>query len=172
MFKLSMASGATLASIDVGAINCAMFVVDSDGACILFQVKEIGKDPRDVVECLDRWISVWKRCHGFLIETQLPINTTACKIQSSIMTYFQTLFGNFKLVLAVSSRLKTSGFVGSTKRERKLHCIEKGTNLVSFFWPERIACLNAMAKKDDICDAVCQWFAFCKTNRALFENNK
>lgn len=119
-------------------------------------------EPRAIVDCLDRCslVSVWKQCHGFLIENQLPINTKACKIQSCIMTYFKTLFGNFKLTLAISSKLKTAGVVCATKRERKLHCVQAGRNLVADAWPEKLDCLDTMTKRDDICDAVCQWFAF------------
>jgi hypothetical protein len=165
----SVSSGATIASFDVGSINCAMFVVDAVGAVLLFHVEPVGDDCVSVVDALDRWLCVWRECNAFLVENQLPVNRRACRIQACIMTYFQTLFGSFKTTIAVSSRLKTFGAKCLDKRQRKLYCVEFAKNLIADQWPHLLESLTAMKKKDDIADAVCQWLAFCKTNGALVD---
>jgi hypothetical protein len=160
-------AGATIASFDVGSVNCAMFVVDADGSVLLFCVEAVGDRPASVVAALDRRSSVWRRCHAFVVENQMAVNARACRIQACIMTYFETLFGSFKTTVACSSRLKTFGAKCADKRQRKLYCVEFAAKLLSTEWPHLVDEYEAMKKKDDIADAVCQWLAFCKTNGAF-----
>lgn len=161
-----MRFGATIASFDVGSIHCAMFVVDGEGEVLLFDVHPVGEQPVDVIAVLDERLGVWRQCHAFIVENQMPINQKACRIQTCIMTYFQTLFGNFKSTLSCSSRLKTFGEKITDKRQRKLYCVELARKLLTDEWPHLLARFKDMKKKDDIADAVCQWLAFCKANNA------
>ena len=163
--------GATIASFDVGSVHCAAFVVDGGGGVLLFQVEAFGDDPEAVVAALDKRLDVWRKCNAFIVENQLPVNRRACRIQMCIMTYFQTLFGNFKSTLACSSRLKTFGARCENKRQRKLLCVDIARRVLTVEWPHLLASFEAMKKKDDISDAVCQWIAFCRAGGFFASDN-
>ena len=160
-------TGITLASFDVGTNNCAVFVVEDSGRVLLFDLWSVGFSPSTIVPKLDEYLSVWKRCHAFLVENQPSINTRAVKIQLCIETYFTTIFGPFKLVFSVSPQLKTFGNKFSTKSQRKRYTVDLAKKILTEEWPEHDTIFVGAKKKDDLADALCQWVAFCKKIGAI-----
>lgn len=146
-----------------------MFVVNDVFEVLLFHVEAVGDDLYEIVDCLDRFDQVWRKCCAFLIENQIPVNRRACKIQHCIMTFFVVRFGPFKTTLGISSKLKTFGAKCEDKRQRKLYCVNFAEKYLVENWPHLLTQFNAMKKKDDIADALCQWLAFCKINGFLVE---
>jgi hypothetical protein len=167
-----------IASFDIGIHNFAYFVYDMQtnttllhGVCAFDTTNTLYH----VSTWLDaEWNSVLHKCDYIAIEQQLPVNHVATKISYHVYSSLVEKFVRkghmysdaFQRVYLFNSIHKTRIFgapKGMTKPMRKKWCIERAMSILQHLGQtECYSDIWAMTKRDDVCDAVCQLFAFVK----------
>jgi hypothetical protein len=132
----------------------------------------IGSTPEQVLfKCtsvLDDHLSWWQQSSAFIIEQQMSFgsvrNPMAVRLAHHCLSYFQILFGSFKVVVDFPSYHKTRVLGAQkkqSKRERKQWSVTYTKSLLhqrqEWEWLEY---LNQHKKQDDLADVVTQLQAF------------
>ena len=132
----------------------------------------------NMIDCLDEYKKdYWDKVSYFVIEKQMKINQSACRLSMVCMSYFMFNYGRFRQVIEFNSYYKTTilgakrdtkklkngkvKFVSTTKNERKKWAVEKAVHILSEREDfEIIQDIMSNGKKDDKCDVLCQLQAF------------
>ena len=158
--------------------------VFADGRTVLIENVDITNncdkksklDPEtfhNMTDVLDKYSSVWDKCHVFVIEKQmqfgLQINPMALKLGQHCYSYFCFKYGRFKQIIEYPAYNKTQilgaekvtskngKYKSMDKPSRKKWCIEKAFQILSVRNDlETLSKIRNTKKKDDLSDVICQ----------------
>lgn len=132
----------------------------------------------NLIDCLNEYkTTYWDNVQYFIVERQMKINFTACRLSVICMSYFMFNYGTFRKVIEFDSYYKTTilgapkaekklkngniKYVSTTKPIRKKWAVDAGGALLAK--RDEFQVLSDMSKfkkKDDINDTILQSKAF------------
>lgn len=170
-----------VAFIDPGIVNCGIRIVKlyykdmyiENVFMELFKFAPKNNIVEGSVNCLDM-LSVnldhFINCHYIVVESQMHINPTACRIAQHLISYLMISTrnrGSKPIIVEVDSSLKIVGLGGpriKSEVERKKWCKVEGAKILKRRKDkESLEIINGKKKKDDLFDTVCYeqaWWSY------------
>lgn len=141
------------------------------GEVVYFEVIDLVGESNDeqnllltLTDKLNQYTSYWDRTNVFLVEQQMSYgqqktNIQALKLAQHCISYFYTVYGNFKVIMDYPSQHKTRilgcDYVKRKKHKtRKLFSVELATKILSLKRNDPINLFMKWKKKDDISDCL------------------
>jgi len=171
-----------ITSIDPGIVNCGIYVsaynTENNTHKSIYLQKLVFNtsdnhylDSFKQLEDLEEKFNLFSKSHYIVIESQMTVNYDLVRMGQHLISYFLTRLkdrGNRPLLIEINSQAKTKLLkcpVRGNKYEYKKWCIQKAIDFLKErdnFEEEKnyLFALENKGKKDDMSDAVCQYYAF------------
>lgn len=173
-----------ITSIDPGIVNCGVYVCaynskENSHRSIFLKRLEFNRsenhylDSLNKLEELEDEFDLFSKSHYIVIESQMTVNYDLVRMGQHLISYFLTKLkdrGNRPLIIEISSQVKTRLLecpIKGNKYEYKKWCVNEAIRRLN----ERknkeeekdfIFKIETKGKRDDISDAICQYYAFLK----------
>lgn len=171
-------------SIDPGIVNCGIYVCaynteTKNHRSIYLERLVFNEGDNHYIDCfkkfeeLEEEHNLFSRSHYIVVESQMTVNYDLVRMGQHMISYFLTRIkdrGNRPLLIEINSQSKTKLLecpVRGNKYEYKKWCIEKAISYLKErdnFEGEKnyLFRLESKGKRDDMSDAICQYYAFLK----------
>lgn len=173
-----------ITSIDPGIVNCGVYVCAYNTETkkhhsIYLQRLVFNKGDNHYLDSLSQFeeleekYNLFSKSHYIVIESQMTVNYDLVRMGQHFISYFMTRLkdrGNRPLIIEINNQAKTKLLecpVRGNKYEYKKWCIQKAIEFLNSrdnFEVEKnyLFSLESKGKRDDISDAICQYYAFLK----------
>lgn len=147
-------------SIDVGIRNFGILAVDGFGSFLKLENLDLNPySVKSLSSALDKFIEPEYKINQIIIERQIVTSYKIMEVAQHSEMYFHLKYPEAKFVVYDPKKKNLDGVKGYDNRkkmsiEKALEFLEENKNL------EMIDKISKMKKKDDVCDAICQWISW------------
>lgn len=173
-----------ITSIDPGIVNCGVYVgcyntITKEHKSLYLSKLTFNEKDNHYVESIRKLQEIeekhafFSNSHYIVIESQMTISYDNTRMCQHLLTYFMSSMadkGNRPLIIEITSQAKTRLLEcpkGLSKYQYKKWCVNKATELLKSHKDQDnekpyIEIIKDSKKKDDISDAICQYYAWMK----------